>query len=284
MRLCNPSIRKSLRLPPCPLRPSDGYTPTFALGFATRSEDYKIIAIAFKQPQVNEVPEMRVVVFTLSDPQWAVRDNGLNIDYSSFKHLFGPYYFCEGAAHWLGNALYGDTSSQFDYPTHLVSLDFDSESFTFLELPTSLYDIDTNSGSLFLLGDSLAFFCISPVSFRIWVLKQESGCREWTLWFSGRSSSDGFDLFDCVGSTITQRVLYCEGDGGYLIYWKKSYNIHTCQVRELGQSMSHDVDMTTYLESLVLCNGYGINQSKCELSVMDDYEKTLTGSDLILLD
>ncbi|XP_074265201.1 uncharacterized protein LOC141587624 [Silene latifolia] len=274
MKLYNPCVGKSLLLPPCPLLPCDGYTPIFVLGFATRSEDYKIIAIAFRQSLGIEVPDMRVVVYTLNDPQWAVRDNGLNIDYSSFKHLFGPYYFCEGAAHWLGNDLYDDTGSQFDYPTHLVSLDFDSEKFTFLDLPAALDDTDTTSGSLFLLGDSLAFFCISPVSFKIWVLKQENGRREWTLWFSGRSSSDAFDLFDYMGST-TQRVSYFEGDGGYLIYGTKSYNIRTCQVRERGQSISHDVDVTTYFESLALCNGYRTNQSKCEPTVVDDGEETL---------
>ncbi|XP_074265435.1 putative F-box protein At5g52610 [Silene latifolia] len=267
MKLCNPSIRKSLRVPPCPLLPPDEYLPEFVLGFALHSQDYKIITIAIKHIISLAVGELCVAVYTLSDQQWIVRDNVLNIDRSSFENLFGPYYFCEGSAHWLGNAPFGDSSNQFDNLTHLVSLDFDSENFTFLELPVVLDNIYTTSGSLFLLGESLAFFCISPIRLKIWVLKQESGKREWTLWFSGRSSSAGFNLF----YYISQRVLYCEGDGGYLVYETKSYNIATCQVREIGKSMSHhDVDVATYFESLALCNKYDTNQSKRELTVMDD--------------
>ncbi|XP_074265337.1 F-box/kelch-repeat protein At3g23880-like [Silene latifolia] len=257
MRLCTPSIRKSLLLPPCPLLPSDGYTPTFVLGFATRIEDYKIIAIAFKQSQAIVVPEMCVVVYTLTDPQWTVRVNGLNIDFLSFKDLFGPFYFCEGAAHCLGKNPYTDSSYHFGETTHLVSLDFDSENFTFLELPPGLGEIGTTSRALFLLGESLAFFCISPDSFRIWLLKQESRIREWSLWFLGRSSSDGLDMFDYMGSK-TQRVLYYVGDDGwYLVYDKKSYNIFTSQVRKLGRSIRHEVELATYFESLVLCNKDG---------------------------
>ncbi|XP_074265418.1 uncharacterized protein LOC141587850 [Silene latifolia] len=287
MSLYNPSIRKSLLIPPCPLLPSDGYSPKFVLGFALHSQDYKIIAIAFKCIFGVAVGELCVAVYTLSDQQWAVRDNVLNIDYSSYKHLFGPYYFCEGAAHWLGNAPFGDSSNQFDDPTHLVTLDFDSENFTFLELPAELDDDLNTSGSLFLLGDSLAFFCIYPIRLQIWVLKQESGKREWSLWFSGRSSSAGFDLFDCVGFT-TQRVLYCEGDGGYLVYGTKSYNIATCQVRDIGEFMSHDVDVAAYFESVALCNKNGTNQSNCELTVMDaEVGETLisssAASDILLL-
>ncbi|XP_074265200.1 uncharacterized protein LOC141587623 [Silene latifolia] len=287
MSLYNPSIRKSLLIPPCPLLPSEGYSPKFVLGFALHCQDYKIIAIAFKCILGVEVPEMRVAVYTLSDQQWADRNTVLNIDYLSFKNLFGPYYFCEGAAHWLGNAQFGDSSNQFDDPTHLVTLDFDSENFTFLELPAELDDDLTTSGSLFLLGDSLAFFCISPIRLRIWVLKHESGKREWELWFSGRSSNAGVNLFDCVGFS-TQRVVYCEGDGGYLVYRTKSYNIATCQVREIGKSMSHDVDVAAYFESVALCNKNGTNQNNCELTVMDDdVGETLisssAASDILLL-
>ncbi|XP_074265235.1 F-box/kelch-repeat protein At3g06240-like [Silene latifolia] len=257
-RLCNPSIRKSLRLPLCPLLSCSGYHYfTFVLGFAANTGDYKVIAISFESNLDVEIPKKRVMVYTLSDHQWAARDNGLdNIDCLRYEHLFGPYYFCEGAAHWLGKDPYEDTSNQDDKPTHLVSLDFDTESFTFLELPHALDEVDTISRSLFLLGESLATFCISSVSFKIWVLKQQSGKREWTLWFSGPSSSDGFDLFYYMGST-TNRVLYCESDGGRLVYKEYSYNITTCQVQVLGKSMSRYVEPVKYSESLVLCNRDG---------------------------
>ncbi|XP_074265331.1 uncharacterized protein LOC141587762 [Silene latifolia] len=258
MRLCNPSIRKSLLLPPCPLLPSDWRTPKFVLGFALHSQDYKVVAIAFKRIKRVELPVMGVAVYTLSNQQWSVRDNVLNIDYLSFKHLFGAYYFCEGAAHWLRDDAPDEDTSYYQLynPTHLVSFDFDSEHFSFLELPVALDELENYSGSLFILGESLALFCISLLSFRIWVLKQENGNRLWTLWFSGPSSRDGYEFFYNMGSP-TKRVLYFEGDGGYLVYGKKSYNIVTCQVRELGKSMCYDSQLATYSESLVLCNQLG---------------------------
>ncbi|XP_074265269.1 uncharacterized protein LOC141587694 [Silene latifolia] len=213
------------------------------------------------------VEKMYVTVYTLSDQQWADRDNDLNIDCLSPKHLFPPYYFCDGAAHWLGKDPYEDTSNQDDKPTHLVSLDFDTESFTFLELPHALDGVDTISRSLFLLGESLATFCISSVCLKIWVLKQQNGKREWTLWFSGPSSSDGFNLFNFMESK-TSRVLYCESDGGRLIYEKKSYNITTCQVQVLGKSMSRYVELVKYSESLVLCNRDGTEDMPFALNVL----------------
>ncbi|XP_074265184.1 uncharacterized protein LOC141587609 [Silene latifolia] len=259
LRLCNPSIRKSLQLPPCPLLSCSGYhSYTFVLGFAANTGDYKVIAISFESSLGVEIPKKRVMVYTLSDQQWAARDTGLNnIDCLRYTHLFGPYYFCEGGAHWLGKDPYGDTSKLGDKPTHLVSLDFDTESFAFLKLPHALDEVDTViSRSLFLLGESLATFCISSVSFKIWVLKQQSGKRVWTLWFSGPSSRDGFNLFYYMGSK-TKRVLYCESDGGRLVYKEYSYNITTCQVQLHGKPMSRYVELVKYSESLVLCNRDG---------------------------
>ncbi|XP_074264720.1 putative F-box protein At5g50220 [Silene latifolia] len=244
-RLCNPSVGKSLLLPLWPLPPYFKYNTSFVLGFALHTKDFKVIVIAFNHATNIATLEMRVAVYTLSDQQWAVRDNGLNIDGLSFKNLIGPYYFCEGSANWLGN--------QVGKPTHLVSLDFDTESFSFLELPYALDEVNTTSRSLFLLGESLAFFCISSVSLKIWVLKQESVKSKWTLWFSGPSSSDGFNLFHHRRSKT--RILYYKGDGGSLVYGKKSYNIATCQVRSIGKSLSRNVELGTYYESLVLCKG-----------------------------
>ncbi|XP_074265183.1 F-box/kelch-repeat protein At3g23880-like [Silene latifolia] len=254
MRLYNPSIRKSLLLPRCPLLPRYECHTTYVLGFVPRTKDFKVIAISLKRPGVV-ISEMRLAVYTLSDQRWVVRDNGFNFDCLSNTHSFGPCYFSEGATHWLGKDPCENNSNRDWKPTHLVSLDFDTESFTFLKLPHASPEAQRR---LFLLGESLTFFCISPVSLKIWVLKYESGMREWTLWFSGPSSSDGFNMFFHWGCRT--RLLYYKGDGehgGTLVYENKSYNIATCEVQSIAKP-SFYVELETYSESLILCKGYKV--------------------------
>ncbi|XP_074265191.1 uncharacterized protein LOC141587614 [Silene latifolia] len=277
MRICNPSIRKSLLLPHCPLFPWFGYYTTYVLGYAPQTKGFKVIAISFKDNRGVMLPEKRLAVFTLNDQQWIVRDHDdFNFDCLSSMRLFGPYYLCDGAAHWLGRGPCEDSSNQDYKPTHLVSLDFDTESFTILELPHVLDNENImSSTNLFLLGESLAcfcisckreYFCITCRCLRIWVLKQECGKREWTLWFSGPSSDDGFSLFHNNTRLTTKRVLYF--DGGYLVYGRKSYNIATGQVQWLGKPMNPYLESETYSkslewynESLLLCKGYGVEDT-----------------------
>ncbi|XP_074265268.1 F-box protein At1g30790-like [Silene latifolia] len=263
MRICNPSIRKSLLIPPCPLISSQMYKIDFVIGFAPHCKDYKVIAISFTPIEGVKIPdiEMRVAVYTLSDQQWCIRNDGLNMDFTTLARVFSccslsNAYYSEGAAHWLGRDPYGDCHhvGGMNKPTHLVSFNFDTENFTFLELPRAMGEIAT-SRCLFLLGESLAVIFLSFSDFRKWVFKLESGKREWTQWFSGCSSAHVSNLLYYINSAT--RVLYYEGDGGYLVTEKNSCNIATNQVQLLGKSMSHRVDLVEYSESLLLCNGYG---------------------------
>ncbi|XP_074266394.1 F-box/kelch-repeat protein At3g06240-like [Silene latifolia] len=252
MRLINASIRKSLLLADCPILPCFGFGPEFIFGFARLSQDYKIIAISFESIERVEPRQTRVAVYTLRDQQWTIRDKGqVNINWSTFDRICGPYYVCDGAAHWLGNEVGHGGNRR---PSYLVSLDFDTEIFTFSELPDELDAMDS-SRSLFLLGESLAILCVSGKSTSIWVLEKNSGKRDWTLWFSGCSSPEGLNLF-YRSMQVIRRVLYYEGDGGYIVYEKQSYNIATGQVQLLGKSITRHVEFEKYSESLVLCNGY----------------------------
>ncbi|XP_074265195.1 uncharacterized protein LOC141587619 [Silene latifolia] len=235
----------------------------YIFGFAPGSKDYKVVAITFRQnDEGNETKKMYVAVYTLSDQQWTVRNDGLNIDRSYLQSLFkgnnclssksNTIYF-QGAAHWLGNNLHGDIYEQSNQSTHLVSFDFDTEKFTFSELPFASYEEDS-SRVLFLRGESLAIFSISSVSSSIRVL--ENGV--WTLRFFGSSSDDGYKLFSSYPFKYSkEKVFYCESDGGRLICGKDFYNIATCQVRQSVQSKSKYIELETYSESLLLYKGYG---------------------------
>ncbi|XP_074265185.1 uncharacterized protein LOC141587610 [Silene latifolia] len=246
MSLWNPSIRKSLLLPPCPL---NSHTDLF--GFAPRSKDYKVIAISYGQSEIIKPTKMSVAVYTLSDQQWTVRNDSLDISISDIKSItLGSWdipddFYFEGAAHWIGR------KPGYQSP-HLVSFNFDSEKFTFMEIPAAS-DEPKTIRFLFLLEESLALLSISRVSFRIWVMEQGSGKGVWTKWYS--SDCDVYDLFFNDGKTSI--VLYHESDDGrFFIFGDKSYNISTGEIRKLD-SMISCVNLGVYTESLVLWKGYG---------------------------
>ncbi|XP_074289931.1 F-box protein At2g23160-like [Silene latifolia] len=255
LRLWNPSIRKSLLIPSCPLySPSNHNCRTaFVFGFAPSTKEHKIIALAFDHTHPKD---MFIAVYRLSDQRWtAVRKNGFNIERSCFRDIFWAYccpsntVFFQGVVHCTGNKFYGD------YKNYLISLDFDSEKFTFLKLPYfSGGKLDTKR-FLFILGESVAFFCISKVYTNIWVLEHDAGKRVWTLWHSRTSTRDGFDLFMAI--TYSKPFYYESDHGGCLMVGKGSYHIASGQVLERGKSMRKFVHLETYSESLVLHKGYG---------------------------
>ncbi|XP_074265177.1 F-box/kelch-repeat protein At3g06240-like [Silene latifolia] len=260
LRLWNPCIRKSLILPTNPLPPSLIGKDMYIFGFSPESNDYKVVAVSFKSR--DRTMKMYVAVYTLSDQQWTVRNDGLNINHSYLQSLFkgnngfssksNTIYF-QGAAHWLGNNPHGDIWQQSNQLTHFVSFDFDTERFTFSELPFALYEEDSLR-VLFLRGESLAIFSISSVSSSIRVL--ENGV--WTLQFSGSSSNNGYNLFSPFTFKYSkEKVLYCESDGGRLICGEGSYNIATCQVPQPVELRSSYLELEAYSESLLLYKGYG---------------------------
>ncbi|XP_074265445.1 F-box/kelch-repeat protein At3g06240-like [Silene latifolia] len=259
LRLWNPSIRKSLILPTCPFRPYslDGLN-CYLFGIAPSSKDYKVVAFKFKVDDTlgEEGKKMLLAVYTLSNRQWTVRNdpvNFTNLNIISMDGLFcnlSTAVFFRGATYWLGN-----NDKQRRLLTHLCSFDFDAENITCLELPFSV-DEKCFFLFLFLLGESLAIFRISPITCSIWVLDQDNEKGTWTLRFSGKSSWDGFKVFNLC-YVKCRKVLYCETDGGYFVCGDKTYNIASCKVEPLKISMSSHFYLETYSESLALSTGYG---------------------------
>ncbi|XP_074265162.1 F-box/kelch-repeat protein At3g23880-like [Silene latifolia] len=196
LRLWNPCIHKSLLLPTCPLRSRhflfDGLS-CYLLGCAPRSKDYKVVAFELDNSLGKGNEKMYFSVYTLSNRQWTVR-NTFNTSNLNTNNTYGLFYylstavFFRGAAYWLGN-----NDKRIDGLTHLASFDFDKENVTFLELPFS-WDLNTVAFP-FLLGESLAVFRISVATSSIWVLQQDNKKGPWTLWFSGKSNENGYQVF-----------------------------------------------------------------------------------------
>ncbi|XP_074265386.1 F-box/kelch-repeat protein At3g23880-like [Silene latifolia] len=258
LRLWNPSIRKSLLIPTTPLPPNLLDTAMYIFGFAPDTNDYKVVAMKYGKGEGDETTKMHVAVFTLSDQQWTVRNNGFNIEFSYYEGLLRGYHnmyksnaiYFQGKAHWLGKDQSSGPSIEPTKSTHLVSFDFDTEKFTCSELPFALYKKDPLN-ILFLLGESLAIFSIFNRSSGVWVLEKE----EWTIWFS---SKDGYIVFSPYAFPWNN-VFYCESDGGdRLICGNCSYNIVTRHVQKVNESKDDSsIELEMYSESLVLLKGYG---------------------------
>ncbi|XP_074265394.1 F-box/kelch-repeat protein At3g23880-like [Silene latifolia] len=224
LRLWNPCIRKSLLLPTCPL-PNYLSGTRYLLGFAPGSKDYKVVAFAFENTRIF-LRKIQFAIYTLRDQLWTVNTNTIcMLD----LHSLSTAVFFRGAAYWLGN-----NDKVRSGITHLGSSDYDKEIIAFFDLPISL-----DKGSLrflFLLGGSLAIFSISLAMSNIWMLELDNEKGSWTLWFSGKSSPDGYEVFkSCYG--YLEKVFYCETDGGYFVCRRKTCNIATCQVQDFKGSI-----------------------------------------------
>ncbi|XP_074265381.1 F-box/kelch-repeat protein At3g23880-like [Silene latifolia] len=246
LRLWNPSIRKSLAIPSCPLSYNWSHHVVYLFGYANDSKDYKIIAISFEKDESSTKKPVRntwVAVYTLNDKKWRLRNNhDLNIScwyftcmfpYNSYQTTASNALIFQGAAYWIGNDPNNPDIDSYYESTHLISLDFDLEKFTYLELPFAL---EKNSGFMLRLGESLAVFNPLDVTAPLWVMEQENKTGAWSRWFSGPLSWDYCEFFDEPTETP---VFYYE------------------HFRKLGRQMSSYSDLDTYLESLVLCKGYG---------------------------
>ncbi|XP_074265408.1 F-box/kelch-repeat protein At3g06240-like [Silene latifolia] len=239
-RLWNPSIRKSLLLPPCPLDRC-----RYLFGFAPDSQDFKVVAFTI---------DKAFAIYTLSNQQWTVRNNLLNVPNLNTNNFLGLFYSLSTSVFFRGVTYCLEQNRDSSGFSHLGCFAFDEENITFLKLPFSWDGISFSF--LFLLGESVAVFSISETTSRIWMLQQNNQREPWILWFSGKSSQDGYEVFRFCYRNC-RKVFYCESDGGYFVCGKKTYNIASCQVQEVEEDISCHVKLETYMESLVLSKGYG---------------------------
>ncbi|XP_074265395.1 putative F-box protein At3g23260 [Silene latifolia] len=275
LRLWNPCIRKSLILPTCPLCSYLNDDSTwYVLGFASDTQDYKVVKFAFDYSKYEDSGNVYIAVYTLSNQQWTVRKDPLNVPILNRYNRRGLFdyvstaVFFRGAVHWLGKI-----DNQRHAFTHLASFDFDHEKLTFLELPFTCEESGTLR-FLFYLRGSLAVFSISEVTSSIWMLDLDNQKRPWTLWFSGKSTQDGYEAFELCSPNLENariinlspekeanermtKVYYCENGGGYLVCGNKAYDIASGQVQPFKRYMSSHLELETYSESLVLSKAYG---------------------------
>ncbi|XP_074313662.1 F-box/kelch-repeat protein At3g23880-like [Silene latifolia] len=273
VNLWNPSIRKSLNIPPCPLLDNFHFYSDvkYIFGFRPSRNDYVVFAflddenrpMSFVQANLIMPVSFSVAVYTLSDNLWNIRDYKLILSLDNLLMLsdcVDQIVYRDGVLHWLGKDPH-PKSDQGDpsFRTHLVSFDFELENFSYLQLPDVSQASKTETFRyLFVLGESLAIFSISSEWSSIWVLKN----KLWNLWFSGTKCFAGFNYIRKNPSVAT-RVFVEHGGDITLVYGKAIYKIMSDEIQELNESLNlQNLILDNYMESLVLhkgCQGQVIN-------------------------
>ncbi|XP_021766155.1 putative F-box protein At3g21120 [Chenopodium quinoa] len=236
----NPCIRKSLVIPPCPFI-SMGYTILYYPGFASSTNDHKIVAFGCRWNS-----EVSIAVYSLNDRLWRIKD-GL-FDEAHIRR-YGCTYYSKSATHWLG--FDQDYSKPPVSRIHLVSFDFDSEEFSITDFPDALKQKDSLK-FLFTLGESIAAFSVCSMRICIWVLVKDGGDRSWRLWYTGDTNLEA-DQF--LTRSFFMEIFNAEKNTFLVLKKGKvySYNFRTHQIQHLENYTDHNSKSSeVYVENLVL--------------------------------
>ncbi|XP_056684047.1 F-box/kelch-repeat protein At3g23880 isoform X2 [Spinacia oleracea] len=255
MILWNPSIRKSLILPPCPVLGHKLY----CLGFTPSNNDYKVFVFCGKE--VGKM--MLTAVYSLNNQLWRVQTpnpgiaQNLGLSRKSWSGHGNGYVICGGAMYWIVSDPH-KTDSQvcFKLGTHLVSFDFEVEEFSFKQLSDAMKDSIVMF--VFLFGESVGVFTMSFESNCIWVLEKDGGEDPWRLWFSGKPDVNASKLLEPYSSAFS-KIIYVQKSKTFLINttgFTVSYNIASHKIQRLGKSFRGQASLDTYVESLVLHKGF----------------------------
>ncbi|XP_074284319.1 F-box/kelch-repeat protein At3g23880-like [Silene latifolia] len=255
LKLWNPCLRKSIFLPTCPFTESDTIEVVYTLGYSNLTHCFKVCAFKVDNslPYSNEA--MPVAIYTVGEKknnnQWRTitRESG-----SANIPVKGPkvdsekgFLFFQGAAHCIA----GDT--------HLLSFNFVSETFSWVELPDASEKTMLSAKYVFLLDEALAIMSLSEVNRRIWVMnKDDFGVVSWKLWFSCASSETDFLEVD-RRIYLDPKVFYHNNGSTSFTLADCSYDIATSKVEELLKVyVDQTFTLCNYMESLALCK-----QSDC---------------------
>ncbi|KAL7215779.1 hypothetical protein ACSBR1_027844 [Camellia fascicularis] len=246
--LWNPSIRRSLTLPiprftfAC----SGPFMFVLGFGFDSKTNDHKVVRVAYAQGDDGYIVPPEVEVFTIRSGCW--RDVKTTVPYCVTEN-FWTQAFLNGSVHWVAYKLTVKNKDR-SFRSLIMSFDMGSEEFGDLRIPESLVSVCPMNMSAAVFGDSLSIFHydkrIWTNNCSIWVMKEYGVAESWSNLFN-------IDLEGGLGM-----VLGCRRNGDVLLAAKGgelvSYNCGTQASTNIGMMCgtkdSYYVD--SYMESLVL--------------------------------
>ena len=262
--LWNPSIRKFITLPkPCITVKTHGkVTCRLAFGFDPRTNDYKVVRIAFpKRTDMSEEAKPPLIeIYSLNEGSWRIISAPFpqGIGFSDWSR---PAASLNGAVHFAVYAEY-KPSCQL-----VLSFDLGDEVFRLISLPNGAFGW-SNVHTL-VIGGSLSLLCYDTHKntvnkcCSIWVMKEYGVVDSWTKQFT----------INLNGGKII-RVLGLQGNGNILVEAKEpfgwelsSYDPKSEQVKNLGIcGRPYYFCVDNYMENLVLLNRPNDTVSKRRVS------------------
>ncbi|XP_021757223.1 probable F-box protein At5g47300 [Chenopodium quinoa] len=231
----NPSIRKYWSIPPCPC-----FTLIFRPGFALSTNDYKVVAFDYS--------EFSIVIYSSNDNLWRIKDRSDAHVRGLLSYNDGDEFYCKGSMYWLGF----EKDKPRGVHNHLVSFDYDSEEFIFVDLPDALRQpglVKIN----FVLGESIAIFAMSSDRACIWVLVEYGGdkSKSWRLWYTGDSNSKALQF---LTTSIRTKIFDVDKNTFFVFNRDRlySYNFRSHRIQHLEDYNDGHMYFDIYMESLVL--------------------------------
>ncbi|XP_050283049.1 F-box/kelch-repeat protein At3g23880-like isoform X6 [Quercus robur] len=181
--LWNPCIRKFITLP------NPSVTAEFfcylAFGFDSRTNDYKVVRIAYKSDTRYEGAKPPLVeVYSVSEGSWRVTNGGDSYPPRITISNWHPQAaYLNGAVYFAAND-WGDAQSLI-----VLSFDLGDEVFRLISLPNGKFGLDADIGTSVFNG-LLSLICygyqhLSIVkSCSVWVMKEDGVVDSWTKQFT----------------------------------------------------------------------------------------------------
>ncbi|XP_075643504.1 putative F-box protein At3g10240 isoform X2 [Castanea sativa] len=247
--LWNPSVRKFITLPkPRINAKTHGHVSThLALGFDPKTNDYKVVSLAFPCNN-HRLPEIPMVeVYSLSEGSWRITNAGDSFPpWTSFNNYLVPEASLNGAVHFAAHD--GKTFSPL-----VLSFDLGDEVFGVISVPKAAFSANDDVHTS-VIGGLLSLLCHDArkdtVNKRcsIWVMREYGVVDSWTKLFT----------VDLNGEIL--RVLGMRKNGHILVHtnvpgdWElSSYDPESQQVKKLGIcGRQNYFCVDNYMENLVL--------------------------------
>ncbi|KAM7503207.1 hypothetical protein LguiB_002111 [Lonicera macranthoides] len=247
--LWNPSIRRFVTLPTPRVtkRTHGSYSLVLGFGFDCKSNDYKVVRIAYVKGRNGcELIPPEVEVYSLSSGSWRSFVAGAP-PYGIYYGYTGSNAFLNGTLHWIGY----DPCKKGSNGCLIVSFDMGDEVFREVMLPDSLahcaWDLSISH-----YGELLSVLQYEQRAkehyFSLWVMKEYGVVDSWTKLYTIDTWGG---LHKTVGFTKHGEVLMVTARGKMLLYDRNTRQKSNFGIR--GAIDSFFVD--NYMDSLVLLKG-----------------------------